>query len=287
MTVKELYKKVCSKLADGNIDSADYEARILMSEILGFSLSDLFIKLNDDVCTESELQLINCCERRISGEPLQYILGKWDFMGRTYKVGTGVLIPRPETEILCEKIIEVLKSKKHAVVYDLCSGSGCIGITIKKECPDTEIYLVEKSQPALSYLMYNTDKLLKNTFNTIINGDVLRIDSFENFPEADIIVSNPPYIKSEEVTLLQKEVTFEPQLALDGGEDGRDFYRYIVAQWSKKLKPDGEMFFEIGDEQGQAVSDMFSSIGFDSRVIKDYNNHDRIVKGRKAAYNDI
>ena len=128
---------------------------------------------------------------------------------------------------------------------------------------------------------------MKNTFHTIVKGDVLKLDLFDNYPPADIIVSNPPYIKSEEVPLLQKEVTFEPSMALDGGEDGLVFYRYIVAEWSKKHKSDGEIFFEIGEDQGQAVSDMFTSIGFDSRVIKDYNNHDRIVKGRKKAYNDF
>ncbi len=287
MTLKDLYKAAQDILSSGNIEAADFESRILISELLNLTVSDLFIKFNDEVNDETEKKLISYCERRVNGEPLQYLIGKWDFMGRTYKVGPGVLIPRPETELLCEKIIEVLKNKKEAVVYDLCSGSGCIGITIKKECPDADIYLVEKSQQALEYLMQNASDLMKKTFYTIVKGDVLNLKLFELYPSADIIVSNPPYIRSEEVPLLQKEVTFEPKMALDGGEDGLDFYRYIVAEWSKKLKSDGEIFFEIGEDQGQAVSDMFKGIGFDSRVIKDYNNHDRIVKGRKAAYNDI
>lgn len=287
MILKEAYNSVKDALSSADIESADFEARVLVSEMLGLSLSDLFLKLNDEVDEASFEKLISCCERRAEGEPLQYIIGKWDFMGRTYNVGTGVLIPRPETELLCEKIIEVLKNKKEAVVYDLCSGSGCIGITLKKECPDTDVYLVEKSQQALSYLMKNALELMENTFYTIVKGDVLKLELFDEYPPADIIVSNPPYIKSEEVPLLQKEVTFEPSMALDGGEDGLVFYRYIVSEWSRKLKSDGEIFFEIGEDQGQAVTDMFKSIGFDSRVIKDYNNHDRIVKGRKRAYNDI
>lgn len=287
MTVKELYKVVKDKLEAGNIDSADFEARIIICEILGFSASDLFIKLNDGVDADISDKALLLCEKRLKGEPLQYLIGKWDFMGRTFKVGEGVLIPRPETEILCEKVIDVLKNKKDAVVYDLCSGSGCIGITLKNECPDIDIFLVEKSPKALSYLMKNASELMKNTFYTIINGDIFKTELFELYPEADLIVSNPPYIKSDEVPLLQKEVTFEPEMALDGGEDGLDFYRAIINDWSKKLKPDGEIFFEIGEEQGEAVSDLFKEIGFDSRVIKDYNNLDRIVKGKKAPYNDI
>lgn len=287
MTVKELYKAVKDKLETGNIDSADFEARIIICEILGFSSSDLFIKLNDGVDADISDKALLLCEKRLKGEPLQYLIGKWDFMGRTFKVGEGVLIPRPETEILCEKVIDVLKNKKDAVVYDLCSGSGCIGITLKNECPDIDIFLVEKSPKALSYLMKNASELMKNTFYTIINGDIFKTELFELYPEADLIVSNPPYIKSDEVPLLQKEVTFEPEMALDGGEDGLDFYRTIINDWSKKLKPDGEIFFEIGEDQGKAVSDLFKEIGFDSRVIKDYNNLDRIVKGKKAPYNDI
>ena len=287
MTVKELYKAVKDKLEAGNIDSADFEARIIICEILGFSASDLFIKLNDGVDADVSDKALLLCEKRLKGEPLQYLIGKWDFMGRTFKVGEGVLIPRPETEILCEKVIDVLKNKKDAVVYDLCSGSGCIGITLKNECPDIDIFLVEKSPKALSYLMKNASELMKNTFYTIINGDIFKTELFELYPDADLIVSNPPYIKSDEVPLLQKEVTFEPEMALDGGEDGLDFYRAIINDWSKKLKPDGEIFFEIGEDQGKAVSDLFKEIGFDSRVIKDYNNLDRIVKGKKAPYNDI
>lgn len=287
MTVKELYKSVSVTLSDEGVESADFEARVLLCEILGFTLTDFFIRLNDEADAQQCDDVFALCKKRIEGQPLQYLIGKWDFMGREYKVGKGVLIPRPETELLCEKVIEVLKDKKQAVVYDLCSGSGCIGITLKAECPDIDIYLAEKSQQALNYLIHNANNHLKNTFHTVIRGDILKLELFEAYPEADVIVSNPPYIKSEDVPLLQKEVTFEPEMALDGGEDGLDFYRYIVSQWSKKLKADGEIFFEIGEDQGDAVSDMFRQIGFDSRVIKDYNNHDRIVKGRKAAYNDI
>ena len=286
MTVKECFEAIKDKLKSADIDSADFEARVLICDVLDFTLSDLFIRFNDEIDEASSAKLLKLCGRRVLGEPLQYLIGKWDFMGRTFNVGKGVLIPRPETEMLCEKVIAVLEAKKDAVVYDLCSGSGCIGITLKKECPDIDIFLVEKSTEALSYLMRNASSLMKNTFYTIIKGDVLDIDAFDNYPPADLIVSNPPYIRSGEVPLLQKEVTFEPAMALDGGDDGLDFYRAIISNWSEKLKPDGEFFFEIGEDQGTDVKKLFEEIDFDSRVIKDFNNYDRIVKGRKELYYD-
>lgn len=287
MTVNQLYKAVKDRLEADGIDSPAFEARVLLCDTLGFSDSDLFIRCNDEVDGDISVKLSELCRKRACGEPLQYLIGRWDFMGRSFEVGEGVLIPRPETELLCEKAVQALKNKKNAVVYDLCSGSGCIGITLKKECPDIDVFLVEKSERALFYLMKNASKHLKDTFYTIIRGDVLNVSSFEAYPDADLIISNPPYIRSDEVSLLQKEVTFEPQMALDGGEDGLDFYRVIISKWSKKLKADGEFFFEIGEDQGEAVSGMLDKIGFDSRVIKDYNNLDRIVKGRKKPYNDI
>ena len=284
MKIRELYKAVAEKLNFGGIESAETEARFMLYDALKLTASDFYMKSDCEVDTQSIEKLDKMCTRRLGGEPLQYILGRWDFMGESYRVGKGVLIPRPETEQLCELIINKLKNKKHAVVYDLCAGSGCIGLTLKKECPDIDLYLVEKSGDALKYLMDNAAEVCKNTFLTIVKGDVLQLDLFELYPPADVIVSNPPYIKSDEVPLLQKEVTFEPTMALDGGEDGLVFYRYIISQWSHKLKDDGEMFFEIGEEQGREVSSLFKNIGFDSRVIKDYNNHDRIVTGRKMPY---
>lgn len=284
MKIRELYKAVAKKLNFGGIESAETEARFMLYDALKLTASDFYMKSDCEVDTQSIEKLDKMCTRRLGGEPLQYILGRWDFMGESYRVGKGVLIPRPETEQLCELIINKLKNKKHAVVYDLCAGSGCIGLTLKKECPDIDLYLVEKSGDALKYLMDNAAEVCKNTFLTIVKGDVLQLDLFELYPPADVIVSNPPYIKSDEVPLLQKEVTFEPTMALDGGEDGLVFYRYIISQWSHKLKDDGEMFFEIGEEQGSEVSSLFKNIGFDSRVIKDYNNHDRIVTGRKMPY---
>lgn len=284
MKVNELYKDVLEKLYSGNIKDAEFEARTLICDILDLSATDFFIKSSDDVSAEKIDTVNDLCTRRLSGEPLQYIIGKWDFMGRTFEVGEGVLIPRPETEILCSKALEALKGKEKAIVYDLCSGSGCIGITIKSEIPDSQVYMVEKSERALEYLLRNAPRHLKKTFYSVVIGNVLNIEAFESHPKADVIVSNPPYIKSSEIPYLQKEVTFEPEMALDGGEDGLVFYRYIISKWRSLLKDDGEFFFEIGEDQGEAVSKMFSEVGFNSKIIKDYNGLDRIITGRKKPY---
>lgn len=282
MKVKALYKNILEEFKNAGIEAFDFEARHLICEAFGFSLTDFFLNGDCEV-TEAKLNAVSdMSQRRIKGEPLQYIIGSWDFMGRSFKVGQGVLIPRPETELLCERIIERIKCKKNPVVYDLCSGSGCIAVTLKAECPEIEAYAVEKSEAAIEYLSVNSKNLSADV--NIIKGDVLDVDSFSALPNADIIVSNPPYIKSSEIPFLQKEVGFEPLMALDGGTDGLDFYRYIIYKWSQRLNADGEIFFEIGEEQGNDVSLLFKDIGFDSRITKDYNNHDRIVEGRKSFY---
>lgn len=288
MKLREIYLKNLDLFRLNNIDFSENEVRFLLCELLGFSSAEFYIRY-DDVIDDAKIREIeSAVSRRLKGEPLQYIIGSWDFMGRTFKVGKGVLIPRPETELLCIKISEVLKGKKNAVVYDLCSGSGCIGITLKCEHPDIELYMIEKSDDALVYLQSNVATLCESEKCNVIKGDILKVDNFTHLPKADIIVSNPPYIRSDEVSSLQKEVTFEPEMALDGGEDGLIFYRYIAENWSSLLKNDGEFFFEIGEDQGEDVSAILSGVGFDSKVIKDYNNHDRIVNGRKVeAKNDI
>lgn len=284
MKVKDLYKIILDDLKKAYIESPEAEARILLCESLNITSTEYLLNVEKEIKKDEELNSLEMCKRRVDGEPLQYIIGNWDFYGRTFKVGQGVLIPRPETELLCSEAIEKLKTKKNAVVYDLCAGSGCIGITLKNECPDIELYMFEKSDDAFSYLNYNISNLCSDKDDIkAIKGDVLKVGLFDSLSDADIIVSNPPYIRSEEVPFLQKEVTFEPNMALDGGSDGLIFYRYIINRWSEKLKSDGEILFEIGEDQGEDVSLIFKNKGFDSCVIKDYNNHDRIVIGRKVS----
>lgn len=281
MTLSALYKATTEKLVANGIDDAALEARLIIENVLGISYSEFLLKGNDDIADAVSHEVGAKADRRIAGEPVQYILGEWDFMGFTFKVGQGVLIPRPETEILCEYVLEKIRDISNPTVYDLCSGSGCIGISIKKYRPDAKVILIEKSDEALKYLSENSKALCADAEPVIIQGDILKIENFSHLPEADVIISNPPYIRSNEIPTLQREVQREPTMALDGGEDGLIFYRVLINDWSKKLKADGFMAFECGEDQSEDIMDLFEKISFDSEAIIDYNNIQRIVTGRR------
>lgn len=279
-----IYRIISDELKKHQIEDAEFEAKVIIGHFGNCSVSEAFFKNVDDFSQDTISMFKNAVERRVSGEPIQYIIGEWDFMDYTFKVGEGVLIPRPETELLCEYVIDKIKHLENPIVFDLCAGSGCIGLSVKKKVPQCEIYLVEKSSSALSYLRENAYNVCHGMFLTIIKGDIFDIDSFENYPKADVIVSNPPYIKSEDLTDLQKEVKFEPDMALDGGKDGLKFYRQITDEWQKFLNEDGFMAFECGEDQAEDISAMFKKNKFDSEVIEDYNHIKRFVIGRRSKH---
>lgn len=281
MTLRELYS-YCLKEAEG-VDNKEKEIRHVIKKVL--SVDDTYFLLNSDKEvseTESD-KVLSMVSERVKGKPLQYILGEWDFYGRTFSVGEGVLIPRPETEELCEKIIELCLDKKGLTVLDLCSGSGCIGLTLKNELKCPEVYCIEKSEKAAKYLFENAEKLLCDKSKVII-GDVLKIEDFQGFPAFDVIVSNPPYIKTEELGGLQKEVQSEPSMALDGGKDGYIFYRYICDKWTAMLKDGGLIAFECGEGQSEKIADMLRERNFSTHIYKDFCGTDRFVFGRKNNY---
>lgn len=282
MTVREILKETKSILFENDIDNSQNEAYFIVGKALGMKKSDMILNGNVDVGEDKAKKIHEMTEKRLSGKPVQYCIGEWDFYGETYKVGEGVLIPRPETEELCEAVINELKSVESPTVIDLCSGSGCIGLTIKKNTQDATVFLVEKSREALKYLIENADNVCRNEFVSIINGDVLKPLEFEEtFDKVDAIISNPPYIKSAEIASLQSEVQHEPKMALDGGEDGYDFYRVICTQWTDYLKDGGFVALECGEEQAEYICSLFDESEFETEIIKDFNNIDRFVIGRK------
>lgn len=283
MTLKEALIALKAKLSD--VDDGEIEARYILEKISGVTYSQMLFKGDEILSEEKYNEAVTMAERRLNGEPIQYIIGSWDFMDFTFEVGEGVLIPRPETEILVEYILEKIKDIESPVIYDLCSGSGCIGLSIACMHKGSKVYLVEKSDKALTYLKANYNNLCADSERaTVIQGDILKFDDFSTLPEADVIVSNPPYIRSDEIPSLQSEVLREPVMALDGGEDGLLFYRVLVNQWSAKLKKDGFMAFECGEDQASDISELFNKINFDSEVINDYNNIQRIVIGKEKNY---
>lgn len=274
MNLKEAYSYAVTFFERNNVDEADFKALCIVCSILNIKNNEYEMHKNDFV---SMKKLADMLWKVKDGIPLQYVIGKWDFYESEFYVGDGVLIPRPETEELVQKAIDYISSLNKCTVYDLCSGSGCIGLSIAKKCSNSFVYLIEKSAEALTYLEKNA-KDIKNV--KVIKGDITDISAFNNLEMADVIISNPPYIKSEDLLNLQTEVKKEPSMALDGGKDGLDFYRIINDNWNDKLKEHGKLFLEIGEDQGKSISSVLNNFT-DVNVYKDIYGNDRMVEADK------
>ena len=198
-------------------------------------------------------------------------------------MGEGVLIPRPETEELCTAVIERLKKMHAPTVFDLCAGSGCIGITLKKQVVQANVYLVEYFDEALGFLNENRMSLSVARSVPAIKGDVLEgYEKFGFLPRPDVIVSNPPYIKKSELAFLQSEVRCEPSAALDGGEDGLVFYRAFAEKWLPFINEKGFIAVECGETQAEKIASLFSKHSSEITVLKDFNGIDRFVIAGKG-----
>ena len=213
-----------------------------------------------------EAWLAEAVQRRLAGEPLQYILGEWEFMGLPFFVGRSALIPRQDTETLCETALSWLKNRPGASVLDLCCGTGCIGVSLSK-LGGARVAFADISPEALSLARENAGK-------NGVSGAFYESDLLTNVPGVyDLIACNPPYLTGAEMAHRQRELTFEPVLALYGGEDGLDFYRRLAAEWGKHVHPGGLLLLEIGCTQGEAVQQLFPG----ARIEKDICGLDRVV----------
>ncbi|WP_124098085.1 peptide chain release factor N(5)-glutamine methyltransferase [Ruminococcus sp. Marseille-P6503] len=280
ITYKKLIETVRQGLSGAGIENAAFEAKELLGLAIGTDCrSGAFLKaVEGNVSGEAAARFLALADRRKKGEPLQYILGQWEFYGLPFKVGEGVLIPRQDTEALVELAVEKNRRRNGLTVIDLCSGSGCIGISVEKNLDCKRVVCVEKSPEAVKYLERNID--INGSGAEIIRGDVFEAEVMEKAPEADLIVCNPPYLSSEDMANLQREVAFEPESALFGGADGMDFYRNITRLWKKKLRQGGMMIFEIGIGQEQEVMDIMIRRGFiNVRARKDLCGIYRVVFG--------
>ena len=258
MTVPALSNALKSLLTRAGVDNPDGDAREILCEVLNCTHTQLILR-DDDLSEEEAEKAMAMAQRRADGEPIQYILGSWSFMEREYKVGEGVLIPRDDTEVVVTQALRMIKDVSRPRIVDLCSGSGIIAITLAKEL-DATVYAVEKSEIAFRYLEENIE--LNHADVKAILADLADCaDDFED-GSLDMIVSNPPYIRSDEIANLQSEVQHEPRLALDGGESGYDFYEMIISLWTKKLKKGGVIAFEIGEGQYEHIADLLSAAGF-------------------------
>ena len=211
MTFGSSLKSAAALLAAAGVDNSDAEALWMLSEATGIRESLLLARMNEEITTEQAERFSAMISSRAQGTPVQYILGSWDFRGREYKVGEGVLIPRPETEALVDIALDMIKDIPSPVVIDLCAGTGCIGLSIALENPASEVYLVEKYDGAFRFLEMNCEGVANAH---PLRGDVLAGLEGVNLPCADLLVSNPPYITREEMKHLQREVLREPEQAL-------------------------------------------------------------------------
>ena len=274
-----LKKQLRNLLEQNNPDAADFEVGQLLQWATGLDRSALMLETEvDDRAADKAIQ---AAHRRIKGEPLQYIIGQWEFYGLPFKVGEGVLIPRQETELLVEKAIERLPEK--GAMIDLCSGSGCIPIAIAKNSNANLCYGVELSEQAMDYFRENIR--LNGVGNDVIplQGDVLypAEELLDDLPaKCSVITANPPYLTADEMANLQKEVRHEPESALFGGADGLDFYRVIFGVWKHKLERGGSFLTEVGDSQADSVRSLMENEGFECEVYDDLNKTGRVVAGK-------
>lgn len=282
VTVGELYTNLKSMLRLMNIEEYSFEAKLIFEKAFESELPRILMNRDSAVPENILKDIQDMAEKRRNGLPVQYIVGEWEFYGYPFKVGKGVLIPRQDTETLVDYVLEICRRNniKSPKIIDLCSGTGCIAITLKKEIPDSEVYALELSENALEYLEYN--KKLNNADIKIIKADVLEDNSRKNLPVFDIIVSNPPYLTKQDMQELQKEVQAEPESALYAGEDGLCFYKKITPLWKKSLKKGGIIVYEIGINQHDSVSDILKSDNFEKvEFIKDTAGIIRVVSAVK------
>lgn len=277
MTVNEIYQSGLKLLENNNIENSKFEAQSLLQKAFSLDRVGFIIHKTDKADENCSHNFLKFIEKRISGEPLQYILGEWSFMGFDFKVGRGVLIPRDDTEVVVNLCIDFLENRTDKKTVDLCSGSGAIAVALDK-ISGAKVTAVEIDETAFSYLETNVKE--NNSSVKPVMADALEICETFADGELDLIVSNPPYIKSADIETLQKEVRLEPRLALDGGEDGCDFYREIVSRWSRKLKKGGALAFELGENQADTVKALMTDKGFsDFKISLDFGGAQRAIIG--------
>ena len=281
MNIKQAFDYCKQKLECAGIDDPFFESVYLFEHIFSMTRTDILIFADKEVSDEQFALLDELSERRSKGEPVQYIIGKWYFMGNTYKVKEGVLIPRDDTQVLVDACTDIIRNSNVKNILDLCSGSGIIAITLKKLFPHSNVSAVEKSDPAYSCLCENTQSNCADINN--IHADLYECHNEFSDGFFDLVVSNPPYIVSDEIQTLQKEVQFEPRLALDGGRDGYDFYRGIIELYAKKLKPGGYIAFEIGEGQFEYIKALLLQNGFSD--VKGYLDLGNTIRAMTAVYN--
>lgn len=282
-TYSEMYIALRNRLRDAGIEAAALEARLIAATAAGKSTEKLLRDMRYYATDEVERRAEEMVQRRLAGEPVAYITGVWEFRGLPMEVSRDVLIPRIDTEVLAELAIKYLRGtgRLDARVLDLCSGTGCIGCAIAAELPRVRVVLADVSAAAVDISRRNVERNGLGGRISFLPADVtkqppLMTGSF------DLVVSNPPYIPTMEILTLDPSVRdYEPVWALDGGEDGLDFYRAILKNWALVIRQGGELMFEVGEDQAERVKDLMRMAGLrEARSFPDTQNIQRVVAAK-------
>ena len=277
MTILEAMKRAEESLLPNS--DARFDALCLAERAFGLAKTDLRLQGDQSVDPTEYFALVNRCA---AGEPLQYILGEWEFYGLHFAVGPGVLIPRPETEMLVDIALEFnaqctdahcAMHRAQLNVVDLCAGSGCVGLSVAHHCPNARVYLIELSGEAMPYLRENAGAYPNAE---VIQADVRNCELC--IVNCALILANPPYLELDEIAQLSREVRLEPRMALDGGADGLDFYRVLAERWLPRLVPGGLLACECGEGQAREIAAMFAP--YPTEILKDFNGIERVVTAR-------
>ena len=278
MQPREALREVEARLTAAGCPDADFDAGELFRLVTGQDA-----RLADRPLTaEQAAKLEALAARRATREPLQYLCGSWPFLDFELAVGPGVLCPRADTEVVAEAAAQMLAGVQAPKVLDLCAGTGCLGLGVKRFCPEADVTCVEKSPEAFRYLKKNAVSALKQGTARAVEGDLFHY--WQGLPEGglDLIVSNPPYLTAAEMQQLQPEVAREPAMALEAGEDGLVFYRALAEHYQNALRPGGALALEIGWQQREAVTALLAANGWvDIACRKDYGGNDRCILARR------
>lgn len=279
MQPREALREVEARLTAAGCPDADFDAGELFRLVTGQDA-----RLADRPLTaEQAAKLEALTARRATREPLQYLCGSWLFLDFELAVGPGVLCPRADTEVVAEAAAQMLAGVQAPKVLDLCAGTGCLGLGVKRFCPEADVTCVEKSPEAFRYLKKNAVSALKQGTARAVEGDLFHY--WQGLPEGklDLIVSNPPYLTAAEMQQLQPEVAREPAMALEAGEDGLVFYRALAEHYQNALRPGGALALEIGWQQREAVTALLAANGWvDIACRKDYGGNDRCILARRS-----
>lgn len=281
-TYSQLYIDARRALKAAGVEAHSLEARLLICHAAGKTQADLLRDMPLYTSNEVEKVLEGYMKRRLDGEPVAYITGKWEFYGLPLEVTPDVLIPRDDTEVLVDKALELLRERHSAPrVLDLCCGSGCIGLAMAHELPDSRVVMLDLSRKALDITRRNIRANDLSARAVCMEADAL-IPPADNLGSFDAILSNPPYIATAEIATLDSSVRdYEPHSALDGGEDGLTFYRFIAAEWKRALRIGGWLLFEVGETQSADVMKIMRLAGYKNvDCVKDTAGHNRVVFGK-------